>query len=113
MKGGEQMVQAKLSEKFITGNDLSLLGITKLKILDEGEYVQGNFGEQLTIRVLADDPDKRKFKWSLSAEVNDYFFKTYGSDTAEWVGKEFGVTTKLNKKNNPVVIPKDMLQIKA
>lgn len=92
------MVQAQLSETFLNGDMVKALNISTLKILDEGQYVKGNFGEQLQIRVLANDPEKRKFKWSLPASVNDFLIKTFGKDTAEWVGKEIKVTTEVGKK---------------
>lgn len=93
------MVQAQLSESFLKGAEVKALGITTLKILDEGQYVNGKFGQQLQIRVLANDPEKRKYKWSLPAVANDTLIKRYGKDTAEWVGKEIKVSTKPNKDN--------------
>ena len=102
------MVQAQLSERFLKGEDVIEMGITKLKILDEGSYVKGNYGEQLQVRVLANDLEKTKFKWSLGAKANDTLIKTYGKDTAEWVGKEIEVATEPNKKGNPSVIVKSV-----
>ena len=102
----EKMVQAQFSERFLKGEDIIELGITKLKILDEGSYVKGNFGEQLQVRTMANDKDKTKFKWSLGSKANDQLIRTYGKDTAEWVGKEFDVATEPNKKGNPSVIVK-------
>ena len=99
--GGENMVQAQYSETFLKGEDIISLGITKLKILDEGSYVKGNFGEQLQVRVLANDKDKKKFKWSLNNDSNDTLIHSFGKDTAEWVGKEIEVTTKINKAGKP------------
>lgn len=92
------MVQAQLSETFLNGETVKGLNITVLKILDEGQYVKGNFGEQLQIRVLSNDPNKRKYKWSLPSAVNDYLINTFGKDTAEWVGKEIKVSTEVGKK---------------
>ena len=97
--GGDiEMVQAQLSETFLNGETVKALNITVLKILDEGQYVKGNFGEQLQIRVLSNDPNKRKYKWSLPSAVNDYLINTFGKDTAEWVGKEIKVSTEVGKK---------------
>jgi len=92
------MVQAQLSETFLNGETVKASGITVLKILDEGQYVKGNFGEQLQIRVLSNDQSKRKYKWSLPSQVNDYLINTFGKDTAEWVGKEIKVSTEVGKK---------------
>lgn len=85
------------------------MGITKLKILEEGSYVTGNFGEQLQVRVLANDLEKKKFKWSLGSKANDSLIRLFGSDTAEWVGKEIDVGTEANKKGNPSIIVKSSL----
>lgn len=93
------MVQAQLSESFLKGSEVKALGITTLKILDEGQYVNGKFGQQLQVRVLANDLEKRKFKWSLPAVANDKLIKLYGKDTAEWVGKEIKISTTPNKDN--------------
>lgn len=93
------MVQAQLSESFLKGTEVKALGITTLKILDEGQYVNGKFGQQLQVRVLANDPEKRKFKWSLPAVANDKLIKLHGKDTAEWVGKEIKISTTPNKDN--------------
>ncbi len=98
------MVQAQFSETFLKGEDIASLGITKLKILDEGSYVKGNYGEQLQVRVLANDKDKKKYKWSLSNKPNDQLISLFGKDTAEWVGKEIEVTTELNKNNKPSIV---------
>lgn len=104
--GGEKMVQAQFSETFLKGEDVISLGITKLKILDEGSYVKGNYGEQLQVRVLANDKDKKKFKWSLNSEANDQLIHLFGKDTAEWVGKEIDVITKPNKSGKPSIVLK-------
>jgi len=102
----KEMVQAQFSETFLKGEDINELGITKLKILDEGSYVKGNYGDQLQVRVLANDKEKKKFKWSLASKPNDMLIKMFGKDTAEWVGKEVEVTTEPNKKGNPSVVVK-------
>lgn len=104
----EKMVQAQFSERFLKGEDVIELGITKVKILDEGSYVKGNFGDQLQVRILANDKDKTKFKWSLGSKPNDQLIKLYGKDTAEWVGKEVDVGSEPNKKGNPSVIVKSL-----
>ena len=104
--GGEKMVQAQYSETFLKGEDIISLGITKLKILDEGSYVKGNYGEQLQVRVLANDKDKKKYKWSLSNKPNDQLISLFGKDTAEWVGKEIDITTETNKNNKPSIVVK-------
>lgn len=103
----KNMVQAQYSETFLKGEDIASLGITKLKILDEGSYVKGNYGEQLQVRVLANDKDKKKFKWSLAAKPNDTLIKMFGKDTAEWVGKEIEVTTEPNKSGKSSVVVKE------
>ena len=105
---GEKMVQAQFSERFLKGEDINELGITKVKILDEGSYVKGNFGDQLQVRILANDRDKTKFKWSLGSKPNDQLIKLFGKDTAEWVGKEVEVGSEPNKKGNPSVFVKSM-----
>ena len=102
----KQMVQAQYSETFLKGEDVKLLGITNLKILDEGSYVKGNYGEQLQVRVLANDKDKKKFKWSLSSKANDTLITLFGKDTAEWVGKTIEITTENNKSGNASVTVK-------
>lgn len=102
--GGEKMVQAQFSETFLKGEDVNSMGITKLKILDEGSYVKGNYGEQLQVRVLANDKDKKKFKWSLNSKANDQLINLFGKDTAEWVGKEIEIGTEQNKSGKPSVI---------
>ena len=103
--GGERkMVQAQFSETFLKGEDIISSGITKLKILDEGSYVKGNYGEQLQVRVLANDKDKKKYKWSLGAKANDQLINLFGKDTAEWVGKEIDVTTEPNKSGKPSIV---------
>jgi hypothetical protein len=104
--GGVKMVQAQYSERFLKGEDIIEMGITKVKILDEGSYVKGNFGEQLQVRIMANDKDKTKFKWSLGSKANDQLIRTYGKDTAEWVGKEPEIMTEANKKGNPSVVVK-------
>lgn len=98
------MVQASLSESFLKGQDIIDSKISELKLLDEGAYVQGNYGEQLQLRVKANDEDERKFKWSLTAQANDELIKLFGKDTADWVGRTIKVSTKLNKNNNPTPI---------
>lgn len=108
--GGEKMVQAQFSETFLKGEDVATLGITKLKILDEGSYVKGNYGEQLQVRVLANDKDKKKFKWSLAAKPNDQLIKMFGKDTAEWVGKEIEVLTEPNKSGKASIVVKEAPQ---
>lgn len=100
------MVQAQYSETFLKGEDVNLLGITSLKILDEGSYVKGNYGEQLQVRVLANDKDKKKYKWSLGSEANDTLINIFGKDTAEWVGKSIEITTKPNKSGKPSIVVK-------
>ena len=109
-KGEIKMVQAQFSETFLKGEDVATLGITKLKILDEGSYVKGNYGEQLQVRVLANDKDKKKYKWSLAAKPNDQLIKMFGKDTAEWVGREIEVTTEPNKSGKPSIVVKDSPQ---
>uniref|UniRef100_A0AAT9JAP8 ORF75 n=1 Tax=Nitrosopumilaceae spindle-shaped virus TaxID=3065433 RepID=A0AAT9JAP8_9VIRU len=100
----KNMVQAQYSETFLKGESIIELGITKLKILDEGSYVKGNYGEQLQVRVLANDKEKKKFKWSLGAKANDTLISLFGKDTSEWVGKEIEVATEQNKSGKPSVI---------
>ena len=102
----KEMVQAQFSETFLKGDDIISLGITKLKILDEGSYVKGNYGEQLQVRVLANDKDKKKFKLSLGSKLNDQLITFFGKDTAEWVGKEVEVTTEPNKSGKPSIVAK-------
>ena len=102
----KQMVQAQYSETFLKGEDVNLLGITNLKILDEGSYVKGNYGEQLQVRVLANDKDKKKFKWSLGNKANDTLISLFGKDTAEWVGKIIEIKTEPNKSGNPSIVIK-------
>ena len=104
----EKMVQAQFSERFLKGEDIIELGITKVKILDEGSYVKGNYGDQLQVRILANDKDKTKFKWSLGSKPNDQLIKLFGKDTAEWVGKEIDVGSEPNKKGNPSVVVKSL-----
>lgn len=103
-EGEKNMVQAQLSETFLKGEDIISSGITRLKILDEGSYVKGNYGDQLQVRVLANDKDKKKYKWSLGNKANDQLINLFGKDTAEWVGKEIEVSTEQNKAGKPVVI---------
>jgi len=103
----KEMVQAQFSETFLKGEDIMSSGITKLKILDEGSYVKGNYGEQLQVRVLANDKDKKKYKWSLGAKANDQLITLFGKDTAEWVGKEIDVTTEPNKSGKPSIVVKN------
>lgn len=98
------MVQAQLSESYLKGETVKELGIGMLKILDEGQYVKGNYGDQLQLRVLANDADKRKFKWSLSNKANDKLISLFGKDTSEWVGKEVKISTEVNKNNQLTVI---------
>ena len=105
-EGEKNMVQAQYSETFLKGEDVKLLGITNLKILDEGSYVKGNYGEQLQVRVLANDKDKKKFKWSLNSKANDSLITLFGKDTAEWVGKTIEITTENNKSGNASVTVK-------
>lgn len=102
----KEMVQAQFSETFLKGEDVISTGITKLKILDEGSYVKGNYGEQLQVRVLANDKDKKKYKWTLGAKANDQLIVLFGKDTAEWVGKEIEVTTEPNKSGKPSIVVK-------
>ena len=102
----KNMVQAQYSETFLKGEDVNALGITSLKILDEGSYVKGNYGEQLQVRVLANDKDKKKFKWSLGAKANDSLITLFGKDTAEWVGKSVEITTEPNKSGKPSIVVK-------
>lgn len=102
----KNMVQAQYSETFLKGEDVNLLGITNLKILDEGSYVKGNYGEQLQVRVLANDKDKKKFKWSLGNKANDTLISLFGKDTAEWVGKIIEIKTEPNKSGNPSIVIK-------
>lgn len=100
----ENMVQAQYSETYLKGEDVNLLGITSLKILDEGSYVKGNYGEQLQVRVLANDQNKKKFKWSLGSKANDSLITLFGKDTAEWVGKSIDIGTEPNKSGKPSII---------
>ena len=102
----KNMVQAQYSETFLKGEDVNLLGITNLKILDEGSYVKGNYGEQLQVRVLANDKEKKKFKWSLGNKANDTLIALFGKDTAEWVGKIVEVKTEPNKSGKPSIVIK-------
>ena len=102
--GDKNMVQAQYSETFLKGEDVNSMGITKLKILDEGSYVKENYGGQLQVRVLANDKDKKKYKWSLNSKANDQLINLFGKDTAEWVGKEIEIGTEQNKSGKPSVI---------
>ena len=74
---------------------MSQTNITRIKILDEGKNEITDFGEKFTLRVLANDSQKTKFKLQLNTTNKNYLITALGNETADWIGKEVGITLKL------------------
>lgn len=74
---------------------ISQSNITRLKILDEGKNEVTQFGDKFTLRVLANDSNKTKFKLQLNATNKNHLIATLGNETADWIGKDIGVALKM------------------
>lgn len=90
-EGGELM-QVETSEKYLKAETVRDLKPGSVKILNEGELENGQYGQKLVLKVLALG---QKYKWSLNNTNKDALIKLYGKETAEWIGKEPKITTKM------------------
>jgi hypothetical protein len=88
-------LKLELSERNLRPELVSQANITRLKILNEGGNEQTPFGEKFTLRVLANDSQKTKFKLQLNVTNKNYLITALGNETADWIGKEVGITLKL------------------
>mgnify|MGYP003336479145 CR=1 FL=1 len=65
-------MKLELSERNLRPELVSQANITRLKILNEGGNEQTPFGEKFTLRVLANDSQKTKFKLQLNVTNKNY-----------------------------------------
>jgi len=59
-----------------------------IKILSEGEYVSGEYGEQLVVRITTRNGDKNL---ALNQTSINNLVDAFGKNSAEWVGKDVKV----------------------
>lgn len=97
-------MQVETSEKYLKADYVRENKVNSLKILNEGELESGQYGQKLVLKVLVNGT---KFKWSLNNTNKDNLIKLYGKETAEWIGKEPKIQTKIqdNQKLGIVLSP--------
>lgn len=93
-------MKLEVSERYLKCDLITQYNISRLKILDEGKIEQTQFGEKFTVKVLANDANKTKFKLQCNTTNKNYLINNLGNETAAWIGTEIGITCKLqeNKK---------------
>ena len=93
-----------MSQTYLKPDQVTASDIKKVKLLDEGKFVNGQYGQKLEITVLANG---QKYTWSLGRKNKDNLIKLLGSETAEWIGKEVSikVTTHDNGFKGIVLSP--------
>lgn len=84
-------MKVEMSESYLKADQVIASSINKVKLLDEGKFVNGQYGQKLEIKVLANG---QKFIWSLGNKNRDALIKLFGSETAEWIGKEVKIQVK-------------------
>ena len=85
-------MQVTKSEKFVKATDLMHFKSVSFKILNEPVEVVGQFGKKIECRVkVTGDDHTENDNWSINNTCKDYLIDKYGTDTAEWVGKDISI----------------------
>ena len=90
-------MKLEVSERYIRPDTISQHNITRLKILDEGKIEQTQFGDKFTVKILANDSSKTKFKLQLNSTNKNFLISHLGNETAEWIGRDVGVVLKVQE----------------
>lgn len=84
-------MKVKMSESYLKADQVTASSINKVKLLDEGKFINGQYGQKLEIKVLANG---QKYIWSVGNKNKDALIKLLGPETAEWIGKEVKIQVK-------------------
>lgn len=86
-------MKVEMSESYLKADQVTASSINKLKLLDEGKFVNGQYGQKLELKVLANG---QKYIWTVGDKNRDALIKLLGPETAEWIGKEVKIQVKTN-----------------
>lgn len=94
-------MQVEYSETYLKADQVIASSIKSLKILNEGELVNGDYGQKLVLKVFAAG---QKYKWQLNNTNKDGLIKLFGKETTEWIGKEVKISTKTQENGKKGII---------
>jgi len=96
------MTQLEIGNDWFNAKVLQENNVKEIKILTEGQYVDGKFGRQFSIEILANG---RKYKWTVSKTNQKILAEKYGMNTKYWIEKTVLVkTTQIMGKTTVQVI---------